>query len=480
MTVPALVKGTRDFGPEDFRRRQWILDTVRQVYERYGFQPLETPAMELLSTLNETYGEEGDKLIFRILNSGDFMSAIPYPNPPRGSWTADGLTPSRVIPLISEKALRYDLTVPFARYVSQNAGQITFPFKRYQIQPVWRADRPQKGRFREFYQCDADVIGSESPLYETEFLFIFQTVFAALGLAQHVRIRVNHRLLLQAFCHWCGGNDTAFPVFCILWDKSDKVPWKKLQTEFETRGFDPQKVQQLAYLRERLVEQPTQDNVWQELEGFAAKNGLELSVVDTLQSILQPYLNINQKTENRRSSEANVTVHLDVSLARGLDYYTGMVFEATPMDGGGSLAGGGRYDNLTGRFGKPGLSGVGISFGADRIFDYMKDKGLLDNLAAPSGPLLLMALLEDPTPQAWWDCVWQLRHVYEIPTEIFPEKARLKKQIEWAVKKNIPFLGLAGPDELQEGRIALKNLKTGAQHNFLPHEAADYILHHGR
>jgi histidyl-tRNA synthetase len=494
MNKPALVKGTRDFGPEEYWYRHFIINTVRQTYERYGFQPLETPAMELLETLRDSYGEEGDKLIFRILDSGDFMEKVPYPKEKKGSWAEDGLPSAVVGRYISEKALRYDLTVPFARYVSMHAGQITFPFKRYQIQPVWRADRPQKGRYREFYQCDADVIGSDSLLYEAEFLAIFHEVFDALSLRKRIKIRINHRGLLQAFSRWASRDKEAFSTFCTLWDKADKIPLEKLIPEFQKEGFDPRKVEKMAELRARLMQEPFTEKLNDYLIEFAEKEEIDFSYnlqrnqaqyearhkknypSDQLLEVIQQARLMHGNYEYKMVvTNANVcNYYLDISLARGLDYYTGFIFEATPVDGGGSLAGGGRYDNLTGRFGRPGLSGVGISFGADRILDYIKDKELLKNIPIPRLPRVLISNMEAVN---FGDILRtaQLFRSHNIPTEVYPEKTRLKKQIEYAVRKNIPFFIILGPEEVQQGVVGLKDIEAGRQVNMLPEEAVTFI-----
>lgn len=496
MVKPALVKGTRDFGPEEYRHRHFIMDTVRRTYERYGFQPLETPAMELLETLSDTYGEEGDKLIFRILDSGDFMEKVPYPAEKKGSWAADGLNSAAVVRHISEKALRYDLTVPFARYVSMHAGELTFPFKRYQIQPVWRADRPQKGRYREFYQCDADVIGSGSLLYEAEFLAIFREVFEALGLSSQMRIRINHRGLLQALSRWArGGDESVFSTFCILWDKADKVPLEKLMPEFQKEGFDPEKIEKMAALRETLMQAPFSEKQFDELQKFAERERIDFSLfsaennnTDALSNPLTRHparqlLEIIRQAEimnaGKESEQLELNVNsgfyfLDLSLARGLDYYTGFIFEATPVTGGSSLAGGGRYDNLTGRFGRPGLSGVGISFGADRILDYMQDKGLLDNISTMRHPQLLISNMESVETGHILRTAAFFRS-RNISTEVYPEKARLKKQIEYAVKKKIPFVLILGPEEVQQGTVGLKDMAAGRQENTAPETAVSII-----
>ncbi|MCS6981701.1 MAG: histidine--tRNA ligase [Flavobacteriales bacterium] len=469
MSKPALVKGTRDFGPEEFIRRRWIIENIRSVYELYGFLPMETPAMEMLTTLSDTYGEEGDKLIFRILNSGNFMEQVPYPSSHSGSWEGDGLGSLAMARFLSEKALRYDLTVPLARFVSMRAGELTFPFKRYQIQPVWRADRPQKGRYREFYQCDADVVGSDSVLYEAEFLLIFQEVLDRLGLSEDVLIRVNHRALLQELCLWAGGETASFSTFCILWDKADKLPQEKLLEEFVEHGFRAEYIRTMFTWQQELLK-PEQS--FEKAISIVREHFREQGLLSHGAEALAEMWRYGPAS---RSSFGRAPIVLDLSLARGLTYYTGAIFEVTPKDGSGSLAGGGRYDNLTGRFGKPGLSGVGISFGADRIYDYLLSKGhTFADTRAPAAALLL-ASLEGVEVRRLASLAYALRHNYGVSTEVYPTTARLKKQIEYAVRKKIPFVGIFGPEEAEQGVITLKNLQNGQQDSLSIEAAAHRI-----
>jgi histidyl-tRNA synthetase len=434
MQKPSLPEGTRDFGPEQVRRRNYIFDTIRSVFTRFGFQPLETPAMENLSTLTGKYGDEGDKLLFKVLNNGDFLKDA-------DAAALDSRNSSALLPSISRRGLRYDLTVPFARYVVMNRGQLTLPFKRYQIQPVWRADRPQRGRYREFYQCDADVIGSESLLYEAELVQIYDEAFARLGLP--VTIKINHRKVLNGIAEAAGIPDQ-FMAMTVAIDKLDKIGLEGVRKELIERGLPAEAVGKietvlgapdLAALRPLLAGSPV------------GREGLE--EIDRIMGFLD-------------QSPLQNELRFDVTLARGLSYYTGCIFEVAAKGVAiGSIGGGGRYADLTGVFGLPGLSGVGISFGADRIYVVMEELGLFPEALNQSVQVLLAAF-DEPTHRYAFRCATALRAA-GISAEVYPEPGKLKKQFEYAAKRNIPFVAIAGEQELESGTLSVKDQKTAEQ-----------------
>ncbi len=436
---PSIPKGTRDFSPAEMTRRNYIFDTIKSVFRLYGFQPIETPAMENLSTLMGKYGEEGDKLLFKILNSGNFTAKL----------SNEELLEHNSIRLtnkISEKGLRYDLTVPFARFVVQYRNDISFPFKRYQIQPVWRADRPQKGRYREFFQCDVDIVGSDSLLNEAELVKIVDDVFDKLKI--NTLVKVNNRKILAGIAETIGEKDRIIDITVAI-DKLDKIGLDKVNEELLEKGISQaaiDKLQPILHLSGTTAEKL--DQLTSAISGSeTGKKGI--AEVRTLFA----YLN---------SFELNTEVELDLTLARGLNYYTGAIFEVKAKDVAiGSICGGGRYDDLTGIFGMPGISGVGISFGADRIYDVMSQLGLFPQETIDSTKILFVNFGEKEEAYCL-SIVSQLRKA-GINTEIFPDQAKMKKQMTWANKKSIPFVALVGEQEMEEEKINLKNMATGEQ-----------------
>lgn len=434
MQKPSIPEGTRDFGPEQVRKRSYIFDTVRSVFAKFGFQPLETPAMENLSTLTGKYGDEGDKLLFKILNNGDYLKEAN----PEALETRDSV---RLTSSIAKRGLRYDLTVPFARYVVMNRGTLSFPFKRYQIQPVWRADRPQRGRYREFYQCDADVIGSESLLYEAELTQIYDEAFAALRLP--VTIKINNRKVLYGIAEAAGIADR-FMDMTVAIDKLDKVGIEGVRKELAERGVAETAIATI----EKILASPNLEA----LRPVFANSPTGLLGLDELDQVFRFLSKVPLKNE----------VQFDITLARGLTYYTGCIFEVAAKGVKmGSIGGGGRYADLTGVFGVPGLSGVGVSFGADRVYDVLEELKLFPESLSESVKVLLMSF-DEPTFEYAFICASQLRAA-GIPTEIYPEPGKLKKQFEYAAKRNIPFVAIAGESEMAAGNLTVKNQATGEQ-----------------
>lgn len=438
-------KGTRDFSPDVMARRNFIFDTIREIYRHYGFQPLETPAMEKLDTLTGKYGEEGDRLIFKILNSGNYFSAFKDDTDIIDTKNSGNNTFTRKI---SEKALRYDLTVPFARYVVQHRNDITFPFKRYQIQPVWRADNPQKGRFREFYQCDADVIGTTSLVCEAEFIMIFSHVLEKLGIKGY-EIRVNNRKILAGIAEVCGLGEH-LTEFTVALDKLDKIGAEKVTEEMATRGLDKPRVQKAMAFMETLA---AADDRLATITGFVAgseKGSLGCAEMAEIFEIAGNLVFPNGK------------VVLDATLARGLDYYTGCIFEVTvPGSGFGSIAGGGRYDDLTGIFGLKDVSGCGISFGADRIYELMLQENLFPERNTENLDLLLLNFGKAEAI-ACFKLAEQLRS-NGIKCAVYPDAKKIGKQMDYANALRIPFVGMMGSEEIQNGTIQVKNMITGEQ-----------------
>lgn len=452
---PSIPKGTRDFGPAEMAGRNYIFDTIRSVFRTYGYAPIETPSMENLSTLLGKYGEEGDKLLFRILNSGDAFSGIDFEEYrlPEGENAYN----SKALSLkVCEKGLRYDLTVPFARYVVQHQGEISFPFKRYQIQPVWRADRPQKGRYREFYQCDVDVIGSSSLLNELELVQIVDRVFSLFGV--DVCIKINNRKVLTGLAEIAGFPDKVVDITVAI-DKIDKVGLEAVEAEMHEKGLsdDAIKVIEPVLMLSGTTEEKIA--VMRELMGGKSASGLVsetglkgLDELDELFGLIE-------------AAGISHEVELDLSLARGLNYYTGAIFEVKAKDFQiGSICGGGRYDNLTGIFGLPGMSGVGISFGADRIYDVLKGLDLFPKEVTAYTKVLFANMGNDEL-RYLIPVVKKLRDA-GVPCEIYHEPGKLKKQFDYAGKKSIPFISIVGGDEMSRGEINLKNLATGEQRTF--------------
>ncbi len=435
---PSIPKGTRDFGSLEMARRNYIFDTIRSVYRLYGFSQIETPAMENLSTLMGKYGEEGDKLLFKILNSGDFTRSVSTADYEEASAAA-------LAAKFCEKGLRYDLTVPFARYVVQHREELQMPFKRYQIQPVWRADRPQKGRYREFYQCDADVVGSDSLLNEVELMQIVDEVFTRFGI--RVAIKINNRKILTGIAEVIGAADKIVDITVAI-DKLDKIGLDKVNEELAAGGLSPEQIQTL--------------------EPIIALSGSNADKLNTMRQVLassEVGLKGCEEVEfvlNRLGDDLTNVIELDLTLARGLNYYTGCIFEVKALDVEiGSITGGGRYDNLTGIFGLPGLSGVGISFGADRIYDVLNQLELYPADTASGVDLLFINFGEAEAAC----CLRMARQTRAagISTEVFPDAAKMKKQMNYANTRNIPFVALVGESEMAAGTIALKNMTTGEQ-----------------
>jgi histidyl-tRNA synthetase len=437
---PSLPQGTRDFGPAVVRKRKYILDTIREVFELYGFQPLETPAMEQLDTLMGKYGEEGDKLIFKILNNG-----LGDPkNIDKSRAAFDKVLQGRNDKDLTERALRYDLTIPFARYVAMNHGQLTFPFKRYQIQPVWRADRPQKGRYREFYQCDADVVGSYSLINEVELAAIYRGAFKKLGVP--VGIRVNNRKILAALAEVCGGADKMVDITVAI-DKLDKIGMEKVKAELTERGLNDL---QVNAIEKYLLIDGSNDQKLTALKTLFSDNETGLKGIEELEYLL-----------NYDSNDLIV----DLTLARGLNYYTGTIFEVKAIGVQmGSIGGGGRYDDLTGTFGVPNIPGVGISFGVDRIYDVMEELKLFPE-DVHSGTRVLFFNLGEAESRAAFGLLQRLRE-RGIAAELYHETTKFDKQFKYAEKKGIPMVAILGAEEFALRNVKLKNLKSGTQETF--------------
>ena len=435
---PGIPKGTRDFGPIEMAKRNYIFNTIRDVYALYGFQQIETPAMENLSTLMGKYGEEGDKLLFKILNSGDFMHGM----------TAEEVAATstqRLAAKFCEKGLRYDLTVPFARYVVQHREELQMPFKRYQIQPVWRADRPQKGRYREFYQCDADVVGSDSLLNEVELMQIVDTVFSKFGI--RVQIKINNRKILTGIAEVIGEADKIVDITVAI-DKLDKIGLDAVNEELRKVGIAEDAIEKLQPI---IKLEGGNDDKLQTIKEVLASSEVGLKGVEECQFILDA---LKGTLDNE--------IQLDLTLARGLNYYTGAIFEVKALDVQiGSITGGGRYDNLTGIFGMPGLSGVGISFGADRIYDVLNQLDLYPKEAVNATQLLFINFGEKEAAYVL-PMVGAARKA-GIRTEMYPDSVKMKKQMSYANAKQIPFVALAGDNEMAEGKVMLKNMTTGEQ-----------------
>jgi histidyl-tRNA synthetase len=452
MSKPSLARGTRDFGPEQMVKRTFILDTIRQTFQRYGFQPLETPTIENLSVLMGKYGEEGDQLLFKILNSGDFSAKLT-----ESDWQGDY---KQLTSKISEKGLRYDLTVPFARYVVMNRGTLPLPFKRFQIQPVWRADRPQKGRYREFYQCDADVVGTDSLLCEAEIVMMLHESLTNLGIPDFT-VKINNRKILTGIAEVIGAAGQEGPL-CVAIDKLDKIGKEKVVQELWDRGFSHESTTRL----EPIFALDGESNPFEYLRQWLGDSEIAMKGISELEEVWSLVEGFG--LENPR-------IELDVTLARGLSYYTGAIFEVKANGVQiGSISGGGRYDNLTGTFGVPGLSGVGISLGVDRIYDVMEELNLFpanqtvttrvmitqfDNVAARYGLRVLRALRQAG-----------------INSEMYPDPAKLKKQLDYADRKQIPFVVLIGSQEMETGQLTLKNMRTGEQSSVAVNEIINIVI----
>lgn len=448
---PSIPKGMRDFSPVEMARRNYIFDTIRSVYALYGYQQIETPTMENLSTLMGKYGEEGDRLLFKVLNSGDYLKGIE-----QGELQSENV--ARLASKLCEKGLRYDLTVPFARYVVMHRNEITLPFRRYQIQPVWRADRPQKGRYREFYQCDADVIGSTSLINEVELIQIIDEVFRRLGI--RTRVLLNNRKVLAGIAESLGAEDKLIDITVAI-DKLDKIGLEAVKEELRTKGFSED---MLSGLEPLLLLDGTNDEKLNKLATLIAQSEQGLKGIEELRFILRHLAQLDLQTE----------VQVDISLARGLSYYTGAILEVKALDASiGSISGGGRYDDLTGIFGMKGLSGVGISFGADRIYDVMLALDLFSQADTKATDLLFVNFGESDAEQLI-PLTARLRRS-AIRTELYPDAVQLKKQLSYANDLGIRYVALVGEEERQRGVITLKDMQAGTQTQLIEAELVDLI-----
>ena len=450
-TKPSIPKGTRDFSPVEMAKRNYIFNTIREVFYLYGFQQIETPSMENLSTLMGKYGEEGDKLLFKIQNSGDYFSGL----------TDEELLSRNAAKLASkfcEKGLRYDLTVPFARYVVMHRDEITFPFKRFQIQPVWRADRPQKGRYREFYQCDADVVGSNSLLNEVELVQMIDTVFQKFGI--RVSIKINNRKILTGIAEIIGEADKIVDITVAI-DKLDKIGLDNVNAELASKGIPQEAIDKLQPI---ILLSGSNEEKLATLKNVLAASETGLKGVEESEFILKTIAGLGIKSE----------VELDLTLARGLNYYTGAIFEVKALDVQiGSISGGGRYDNLTGVFGMDGMSGVGISFGADRIYDVLNLLDLYPKEAVNGTQLLFVNFGE--AEAAYVLPILSQARAAGIRAEIYPDAAKMKKQMSYANAKMVPFVAIVGENEMKEGKVTLKNMASGEQSLVTPDELVDSI-----
>lgn len=441
MEKPSIPKGTRDFGPATMAKRQFIFNTIRGVFQKFGFQPLETPAMENLSTLTGKYGEEGDQLLFKILNSGDYLKDA-------SADKLDSRNSKLLASEISEKGLRYDLTVPFARFVVMNRNEISFPFKRYQIQPVWRADRPQKGRYREFYQCDADVVGTNSLVCETEIIVMIRDVFGTLGISDY-SIKINHRSILSGIAELVCTKENETALFVAI-DKLDKIGEEGVRQELRTKGFDDTKLDVLFDILGFKGDTASKINFLS--EKFTSPTGKK--GIDDLREVLSLLAGYGSDASH---------VEFDIALARGLSYYTGCIFEVKINNVAiGSVSGGGRYDNLTALFGdKENLSGVGFSFGVDRLYDAMEELKLFPKDTQISSKVLICHF--DKESLTYGLSILAALRQANIPAEIYPDETKIKKQLDYANKRMIPYTLVIGSDEMATGQLALKNMESGEQ-----------------
>ena len=450
---PSVPKGTRDFGPEQMAKRTYILETIKDVYKKYGFQNLETPTMENLSVLTGKYGDEGDQLLFKIVNSGDYLKKVNADDLEKGA--------KHMLPKISDKGLRYDLTVPFARYVVMNQGTLSFPFKRYQVQPVWRADRPQRGRYREFYQCDADVVGTDSLLCEAEILAMMGEALTYLQITDHT-IKLNNRKVLTGIAEAIGENGKESEL-CVAIDKLDKIGVEKVNLELvEQRGFTQEAVDQLTPIYE--MSGSTEERI-AKMKTFLASSEVGMKGLAELEEVFNYTTKMGVPTEK---------VEFDVTLARGLSYYTGAIFEVKVNNANmGSISGGGRYDNLTGVFGLDGMSGVGFSFGVDRIYDVLEELDLYPSSAVETTKVMLTNF-DDQGRDYSLPLLQKLRNA-GISAELYPDNAKMKKQMNFANKKGIQYVVLAWEDEMAQGKFSLKNMSTGEQNMLSADEIVDLL-----
>ena len=452
MNKPSIPKGTRDFSPVEMSKRNYIFNTIKSVYELYGFKQIETPAMETLQTLLGKYGEEGDKLLFKVLNSGDYLNKIDREE-------LEEANALRLSTKICEKGLRYDLTVPFARFVVMHREELQMPFKRYQIQPVWRADRPQKGRYREFYQCDADIVGSDSLLNEVELMQIIDTVFSRFGI--RVQIKINNRKLLTGIAEYIGEADKIVDITVAI-DKLDKIGLDQVNAELAANGLSEEAI---AKLQPIILLSGTTEEKLQKMAELLSASEMGMKGIEETRFIFNVLEQAGLKNE----------LQLDLTLARGLNYYTGAIFEVKALDVQiGSITGGGRYDNLTGIFGMPGLSGVGISFGADRIYDVLNTLDLYPQDTTTGTRLLFVNFGEAETAYCMPVAAEARRR--GIATEIYPDKVKMKKQMAYANANAIPFVAMAGEDEINKGIFALKDMNTGEQLQLTAEEMLTHLL----
>ena len=452
MNKPSIPKGTRDFSPVEMSKRNYIFNTIKSVYELYGFKQIETPAMETLQTLLGKYGEEGDKLLFKVLNSGDYLNKIDRAE-------LEEANALRLSTKICEKGLRYDLTVPFARFVVMHREELQMPFKRYQIQPVWRADRPQKGRYREFYQCDADIVGSNSLLNEVELMQIIDTVFSRFGI--RVQIKINNRKLLTGIAEYIGEADKIVDITVAI-DKLDKIGLDQVNAELAANGLSEEAI---AKLQPIILLSGTTEEKLQKMAELLSDSEMGMKGIEETRFIFNVLEQAGLKNE----------LQLDLTLARGLNYYTGAIFEVKALDVQiGSITGGGRYDNLTGIFGMPGLSGVGISFGADRIYDVLNTLDLYPQDTTTGTRLLFVNFGEAETAYCMPVAAEARRR--GIATEIYPDKVKMKKQMAYANANAIPFVAMAGEDEINKGIFALKDMNTGEQLQLTAEEMLTHLL----
>ena len=452
MNKPSIPKGTRDFSPVEMSKRNYIFNTIKSVYELYGFKQIETPAMETLQTLLGKYGEEGDKLLFKVLNSGDYLNKIDRAE-------LEEANALRLSTKICEKGLRYDLTVPFARFVVMHREELQMPFKRYQIQPVWRADRPQKGRYREFYQCDADIVGSDSLLNEVELMQIIDTVFSRFGI--RVQIKINNRKLLTGIAEYIGEADKIVDITVAI-DKLDKIGLDQVNAELAANGLSEEAI---AKLQPIILLSGTTEEKLQKMAELLSASEMGMKGIEETRFVFNVLEQAGLKNE----------LQLDLTLARGLNYYTGAIFEVKALDVQiGSITGGGRYDNLTGIFGMPGLSGVGISFGADRIYDVLNTLDLYPQDTTTGTRLLFVNFGEAETAYCMPVAAEARRR--GIATEIYPDKVKMKKQMAYANANAIPFVAMAGEDEINKGIFALKDMNTGEQLQLTAEEMLTHLL----
>uniref|UniRef100_A0AB33ING9 Histidine--tRNA ligase n=1 Tax=Prevotella sp. GTC17253 TaxID=3236793 RepID=A0AB33ING9_9BACT len=452
---PSIPKGTRDFGPIEMAKRNYIFSTIKEVYSLYGFQQIETPALETLQSLMGKYGEEGDKLLFKVLNSGDYLAKI-------DNQELEERNSVKLASKLCEKGLRYDLTVPFARYVAMHRDELQLPFKRYQIQPVWRADRPQKGRYREFYQCDADIVGSDSLFNEVELMQIVDTVFSKFGI--RVAIKINNRKILSGIAEIIGEADKIVDITVAI-DKLDKIGIENVNEELCNDGISEEAI---AKLQPVISLSGSNDDKLNTMREFLQGSEIGLKGIEEIQFIL----------DSLKKAELKNTIELDLSLARGLNYYTGAIFEVKALDTPiGSITGGGRYDNLTGIFGLPGISGVGISFGADRIYDVLNTLDLYPKETSNSTQLLFLNLGE--AEAAYSLQLAKAAREAGVRTEIYPDGVKMKKQMNYANAKNVAYVAIVGENELSVNKVTLKNMATGEQTLVTQSEMIETIIQSG-